>query len=1144
MTFKEYFSLDKIGKRLKDIKTAIDLGKSTTVFYAVENARYHIASNFDRFFLYVVADRLAARRAQNIISAYIGEPVPIIFERDDVLINNQTVSSYSLGQRLKALADITQKKVRGAIISAEGIMQFYPQKELFENAIKTYKVDDVLVLDEFFEYLVTIGYKRVERPEDRGCFSARGDVINIYSYNEEMPYRIELFDNQIEKIKYYDPENLKAIGDLKEITIFPASDILVDQKSASGILKSIENARKNAKLKLGELLFEMKARFSSFPSNPSLYWLLPFFKEQMSSIFDYLDKDSLIVFDDLRTIDDKLKLSYNSHLTRVKSFIEGGQAVRQHQNALLKPQEIYDLLREYVKLGFSLVTSSNPVFEPQEVFNIKSQSLPKYYNNFAQLCEDIKNYASNGAKVFIHCKAYNIENFIKNLKDNFIGAKKYRYGDPPADVNVIEKEIPTGFVYNADKLVVIGTDDIERKRQTSLKTRKRSDFVLPEKGDYVVHEKHGIGISEGMQRVKTSRGEKDFYVVLYKDGDRLYLPAGQLDSLEKYSGADKPTLHKLGGAEFEKVKKRARASIKKMTIDLMELYERRLRLKGHKYQPDTPWQKEMEDNFEFEETVDQITATNEIKSDMEQGKIMDRLLCGDVGYGKTEVAIRAIFKTVIEGKQAAVLAPTTILAQQHYNTIVARLNPYKIKIALLNRFVSSSKIKQNLEKIKNGEINIIVGTHRLLSKDVVFHDLGLLVLDEEQRFGVEHKEKIKTLRSNVNVLSLTATPIPRTLHMSLSGIRDISILETPPVNRIPIETYVTEYSDSLIMDAVMREVARDGQVFILYNKVATIEAFYKKIAALLGDKVTVIYAHGQMPANQLEKKIKSFYNREVSVLISTTIIENGIDLPYANTLIVIDADTLGLSQLYQLRGRVGRSSTQAYAYFTVREGKVLTENAVKRLEALMEYTDLSSGLKIALRDLDIRGAGNVLGREQSGQMEKIGYDMYCRMIKESIDEARGKKIVERKEIELDVEGDSVLSEDYISANKERIKFYKRVSSLSGPAEAKEFIDELTKLYSKPPKSVMNIIILGVMKNLGQNLNIRKITIGEKGAGIYFYDDSCLGNARIIDAISRMKDYAVLFPTSPPCVMFKKEGVSLSARIKLVMEFLTLANKQS
>lgn len=1140
MKFKDYFSLDKTPS-LSKIDNAIKNKRSCAVFYAVENCRYHITSCIESFFLYVTPDRLSARRAQKLLSAYTGSDIPIIFERENALINSYNVNVLSLGERLKALWDIIEGKIKGAVISAEGLQQYYPQKQNFLDAVKVYETGGKAEPEEAAAALVQAGYKRVERVEDRGEFSLKGDILNVYAYDNEQPCRLEFFDGAIEAIRRYDLESFKVTEKLDKLTVIPASDILINPEHIKKILANIERARKNAGIRLSETLGNTAQRFKNNPNDPSLVWLIPFMSENFESIFDYLPPSSVIVFDDLRSVDDKLKLMQNAHGIRVKNFIESGEASSRHYDAIISVKEIYEKIKSFTKLGFSAITSANPVFEPQEIFTIRSQSVPKYFNNFNQLIDDIKSYAANGAKIFIYTKKYNHEAFIKNLQHNYIGAKKFNYGDKEGEVNVLAGDIPSGFVYNADKLVVIGNEDIERKREAS-RSVKRSDFVLPQKGDYVVHEKHGIGISEGMQRVKTTEGYKDFYVVLYKDADRLYLPAGQLDTLEKYSGADKPVLHRLGGAEFAKVKKKAKESIKKMTIDLIKLYERRHKQKGHKYAPDTVWQKELEDSFEFEETEDQLKAISEIKQDMEQGKIMDRLICGDVGYGKTEVAIRAIFKTVIEGKQAAVLAPTTILAQQHFNTISARLNPFKLKIAHMSRFVPPAQIKQNLEKIKSGEINIIVGTHRLLSKDVIFADLGLLVLDEEQRFGVEHKEKIKTLRSNVNVLSLTATPIPRTLHMSLSGIRDISVLETPPANRLPIETYVTEYSDSLLTDAVRRELARNGQVFILYNKVSTIEAFYKHVVNLLGNEAEIIYAHGQMKSAELEDRIRLFYERKASVMVSTSIIENGIDLPFANTLIVIDADNFGLSQLYQLRGRVGRSDVPAYAYFTVREGKALTENAAKRLEALMEYTDLGSGFKVALRDLDIRGAGNVLGREQSGHMEKVGYDMYCRMIKEAIEEAQGKTITEKKEIELNIEGDHTLPEEYISSPQERLKFYKKVSALSSMSQAKEFIAELKRDYKEPPQSVYNIIATGIIKNLAQSLQIRKVTVGKKGGALYFYDDSCLQNRELFDALSSMKDRVALLPLSPPQIIFRNKDLDQTARLKMTLEFLLKASK--
>ena len=1137
MKYKELFSLENIGGRLQEIKMATEKNLSSAVFYATQNSRFHIASNLQRFFLYVVPDRITARNASKMLSAYMDEEIPIIFEREDVLIKGQTLGNFNLSERIKAMANILTGKVSGAVISAEALLQYYPSKKNFRKNIVKYSIGDKIEIEEFLKYLVNIGFERRSSVEEKGTFFVRGDIIYINSFSNENPIRIELFDNEIEKIKEIDSENMSALKSLDNITIIPSSDIIFEKEEIYEISRTIEKEKKGAGLKLSENLLEMKSKFLNNPNSPNNNWLLPFMKDFMDSILSYLPKNSAIIFDECRAIDDKLKLLSNAHTIRVKSFIENGEASNLHKDALINIKSLYYMLEKFTKIGFLNITSNNPIFKPQEIFSIKSQMVPRYFNNFSQFVSDMKGYVFNKAKVFVYCNNYNASAIIDSLKENFIGAKILEDKDNLTDINIVIGELPSGFIYPSEKIIVIGQEDLIKKRESE-KKRKRKELVLPEKGDYVVHEKHGVGISEGMMSIKTSDGYKDYYVVLYRGGDKLYLPANQLDTLEKYSGGENPTIHKLGGAEFDRIKKRAKESIKKMTIDLLKLYEKRHSMKGHIYSQDTPWQKEMENNFEFTDTPDQIIATNEIKEDMEKGKIMDRLLCGDVGYGKTEVAIRAIFKTVLEGKQAALLAPTTILAQQHFNTISERLNIYKIKIALLSRFVPQSQIKENLKEIKTGKINIVVGTHRLLSKDVAFFDLGLLVLDEEQRFGVEHKEKIKTFRNNVNVLSLSATPIPRTLHMSLSGIRDISILETPPENRMPIETYVTEYSDALVLDAVRREISRGGQVFILYNKVSTIEAFFKHIQELVGN-IPMIYAHGQMSPMELENRIARFYNQKAKVMISTTIIENGIDLPFANTLIVIDADNLGLSQLYQLRGRVGRSNLLAYAYFTVRQGKVLTENATKRLEALMENTELGSGLNIAMRDLDIRGAGNILGREQSGQMEKIGYNMYCKLIKDTLEEAQGKVILEKREIEIEIDVASNLPNDYIENQKERILFYKKVSSLETIEEAKELIKEINDIYGKPERNVLNLITISLIKNKAQTLQIKKVVITRKGCGLYFYDEKCLQNESIIASISNMKNQAVLLPTDPPSIIFDAKELSLEAKSKLVMEFLNM-----
>lgn len=1130
------FSAKKIGGKPAEIVSAAEK-VPTAVFSAPQNVRYHLACSLKRFLL-VTTDRVASRNAAEVLSAYCGEEIPVITEREDTLIYSRAVNAYSLGERLKVLGKLLDNSLKGAVISAEGLLQFYPDKNIFSSYLTRLNKGMELKQDELISRLIQMGYEREETAEERGTFATRGDTVSLFGFDTEYPVRIEFFGDEIDAIKTFDRDSYKTIENLDGFIVLPASDILVPEKAVKGIAKKISALGKDAPEKLREKLADSMTKFMLNPSSPANGFLLPFMHEYMGSILDYLPQDTVVVFDDVRSFEDKIKLLRNSFALRVAGFCEAGEADKMHLDSIHTVNEVYEAVRSLPILGFLPVTAANSLFTPSETFALNAKDTISY-SNVELLARDLKIGLTSGMQTFIMCAPSTADALEDALHLNYVGVKRITELSQAAEINLIASEVPYGFTYPQEKFALFGQNNIARKKEAAKKKRKRRDFILPEKGDYVVHEKHGIGISEGLQSVKTLYGEKDFYVISYRGGDKLYLPASHLDSLEKYTGAENPTVHKLGGAEFERVKTRAKASIKKLTIDLLKLYEKRLTQKGHRYPAETLWEKELKESFEFAETEDQTAAIDDITSDMEAGKIMDRLLCGDVGYGKTEVAVRAIFKTVLEKKQAAFLAPTTILAQQHFNTITARLNRYKLNIVLLSRFVSQKQIKESLKKIASGEANIIVGTHRMLSADVHFHDLGLLVLDEEQRFGVEHKEKIKNLRNKVNVLSLSATPIPRTLHMSLTGIRDISLLETPPTNRLPVETYVVEYSDTLLLDAVRREVSRGGQVFILYNRVASIESFFNHVQDLIGD-IPAIYAHGQMSDEELEDRIKQFYDREASVMVSTTIIENGIDLPYANTLIVIDSDMLGMSQLYQLRGRVGRSNVQAYAYFTVKQGKALTETAVKRLEALMQNTDLGSGFNVAMRDLDIRGAGNILGKEQSGEMEKIGYDMYCKLIKECMEEASGIESTEKsKEVEVLVEGDTTLPKNYITDSRGRIKFYKRVSDLSSMQEAKDFTAEIKDAYGEPPYSVTLLISVALIKNLARSMGIRKVVIGKTGyASMYFSDEGLFRSEKVIEAVSKTTD-AVISTTSPPMVTIKKHA-SVPAKIALALKFLSMA----
>jgi len=917
----------------------------------------------------------------------------------------------------------------------------------------------------------------------------------------------------------------------KALTLFPITDIAVPESAVSEIQTRVLRASKSAQPQLVERLHADLERFSNHTSSPLNVLLLPFMTEYFCSLYDYFPDNAAVVFDDIKLVQDKIRVHLNAHAQRVKSMSAAGLLLPDHIRSVLTAEAL--TVNNKFALGFSPSLCTVNLFTVKAIHNIKAQSLPPFYNDLSQFFELLKTVITLDGKAVIYVRDEGaLKAVTKTLAEADIGVDE--------TIRLVIGNVLYGFFYPSERLLCVGINDLQRK--TELKKsdkRKRLAFELPETGDYVVHEKHGVGISNGLQRVKTSWGEADFYVVSYAGGDKLYLPVENLDALDKYNGADEPSLHRLGGAEFERVKQRVKASVKEMAFSLLELYKARHAKKGFVYSPDTEWQRDFENDFEYEETEDQLIAISEIKNDMESGKIMDRLLCGDVGYGKTEVAMRAVFKTVIEHKQAAVLVPTTILAQQHYESFKKRFEKYGVRVELLSRFVSRIETAEALKRIESGTSHVVIATHKLLYGDIKFFDLGLLVLDEEQRFGVEHKEKLKVFRNKVNILSMSATPIPRTLHMSLSGIRDISTLETPPLNRLPIETYITTYSDALLSDALNKELSRGGQAFILYNRVADIESFYKKVR-LLVPKATVIYAHGQMPEDILEEQIELFYQKKAQILVSTTIIENGIDLPDANTLFVVDADALGLSQLYQLRGRVGRSEVQAYAYFTVNEGKTLTEKAQKRLSALQDNTELGSGFKIAMRDLEIRGAGNLLGREQHGQMEKVGYEMYLKLIKEGIDELQGITVGTLRDVELAVEGAGALDDKYIPDAKGRVVFYKRASVISSKEEGQEYFSSLQKLYGEPPESVKNIIRIAIIKNIAKKIGIKRVLIVASATKITFYDAACLSDQRLYSAVSAFAKYCVLQPSESPNVTFHLGKVPQSMKIRLVLEFLTKA----
>ena len=778
-----------------------------------------------------------------------------------------------------------------------------------------------------------------------------------------------------------------------------------------------------------------------------------------------------------------------------------------------------------------------PIFNPIKTFNIKSSPISKYYLRTEDLINDVKNWNLTNYTVLLCAPNKNsAESLYYNLTSKDVNVTFIK--EVTKDVKgvcVVVNPIKNGFIQHDTKLAVIGVDDlfIKKTKEKSIKKKRGDLFTAPSIGDFAVHEQFGVGLIKGVKKIVSVEGIKEYVELEYLGGDRLYVSTDQMDKLSKYmGGSESPTLNRIGGGEFERIKARVKASIAKMTINLKKLYAERKAKVGYIFSEDNALSEEFDNAFEFEETEDQLISIEEIKKDMESSKVMDRLLCGDVGFGKTEVALRACFKAIMDGKQVALIAPTTILSQQHYMTSLSRFKDFGIRIAVLNRFRSKKEQENTLKELKNGDVDLVIGTHRLFSKDVVFKDLGLLIIDEEQRFGVEHKEKLKLLKENVDTLTLTATPIPRTLHLSLSGIRDISTINTPPKQRIPVQTIVAELTPSLIKDAINKELSRDGQVFILYNRVESIYSFADKVKNIVPE-AKIIVAHGQMPERVLENSIDSFYKGEANVLIATTIIENGIDMPRANTLIVEGSDKLGLSTLYQLKGRVGRGSLMAYAYFTYQENSILTDASYKRLSALMEYTEMGSGYKIAMRDLEIRGAGNVLGKEQHGHMDRVGYELYNKLLKEQLGET-----TLNQELELDIKADAYIPDYYIENQAFRMDAYKEIAEINNDSDKKRVCDSLLSNHGKIPKEVSTLIDIAVLKSKVKNVGGIKLVISLKIAKIYFKDLDSLKDGKIVSKIPKFNNKVVLSFEENPILSFNTLSGKPEEAIKFMLKFLS------
>ncbi len=1112
------------AKRLTDEKLS-----AVSVLRVCEGAKVHIISQIPTKKLVVCSDSLGAKSLFRKLKGW-GIKVDYLPYRDDVLIARKSFSSQNVRERTCTLSDMACGDFDVVVTSADSLLQLFPKKELVKEFSVTVAKEDLISPQALADRLALAGYKRQTMIADAGDFAVRGDIVDVYSTNGTA-YRINFFDELVEDIKVIDVETMLSSNDVESVRFAPASDVILSEKDYDDAREKLDFYRDV------KYAAEAKERLSVGACDPSLVWALPFMQGAIAPIFDYLDKTDVIVFDEPKVVCDKLQILIKEFDGRINNLLEGGEILACHKDVYITLSEIRRRLMFVRKLSFCALSLNNQLFEPKYIIEPKTKPVTKYYLDPQTIVQDLRTFVLNGTKTLLACGSKErAKSVIESLRENDVYATYSEDGNDDGTILATPMAVETGFIYPAQKVCLVGVSEcIGKHRSEDGLSHSKEQALAPVAGDYVVHRIHGVGLCEGTTILKTGDFEKEYIVLKYKDGDTLYVATDQMNNLQKFIGEESPALNKLGGKEFEREKEKVRKSVRKLAVNLVELYAKREKQRGFKYSPDTVWQKEFEDNFEYEETPDQLKAIADIKQDMETGRIMDRLLVGDVGFGKTEVAFRAMFKTVLDSKQAVLLAPTTILARQHYENLIKRLEPFGIKCGLLTRLQSTKETQDLLDGLKKGTVHMVIATHKVLAKAVEFHDLGLLVLDEEQRFGVDHKEKLKEKYPLVNVLTLSATPIPRTLNMSLTGVRDISMLETAPRGRLPVQTYVVGYSDALCVDAITRELARGGQTLILLNNVEALDPYASKLRSLCPD-ARIITAHGQMLPGQLEERMSAFYDKEFDVLVATTIIENGIDLPDANTLIVIDSGRFGLSQLYQLRGRVGRRGALAHAYFTVPENGALTDTAQKRLNTLLENTDIGSGFKVALADLSIRGAGNLLGAEQSGHIEKVGYEMYLELLDEAVQEVKtGVKKQEIKDVEMKVDAAAFINDSYISG-RDKLRVYKQISKVASVSARDSLVKELEQVYGPVDLPLENLINVALLKNLASNYGVSKIIINRNGAGANFYDADVFKNESLMNAVAKNSGSVVLTTTIPPSMIFEVNKLTAEQKLARLIDF--------
>ena len=1127
----------------------------------VESQRVHLMQALGEGFHHKLIVTFNEQKATEICEdlKLFRQPVVKYPAKDFIFYNADIKSNLIVKERMKAIQALLEEENVTLVTTIDGLMDSLIPLEVIEENVLEITEEAIIEVKALSKKLFSLGYEKTGQVEGPGQFSIRGGIIDIFPLTEELPYRIELWDDEVDTIRTFEPEGQRSLDQVKGVRIYPASELIITEEiKAKGLEKIKAEAKSCAEAFRVQMKTEEAYRITRNVEELEDELLvlgcanadshIKSFYAETVSLLSYL-KDFVVFLDEPNRIYDKGNVVETEFRESMLHRMEKGYVLPSQTEVLNGFYSVMGKLENCNTVAISTLEPNKTEYKVNRKYSMTVKNISSYNNSFELLVKELKNYRRMGYRVVLLSPS---RTRGQRLANDLLGEEIPAFYNEhperelqPGEVMVTYGSVHKGYEYSFIKFVVISESDIfgvekkRKKKRIHYEGKKISSFTDLQVGDYVVHENHGLGIYKGIEKITVDKVAKDYMKIEYGDGGNLYILATQLEVIQKYAGADAktPKLNKLGSKEWQKTKSRVKTAVDEIARDLVELYAARQEKNGFVYGEDTVWQREFEEMFPHEETEDQLLAIEATKKDMESTKIMDRLVCGDVGYGKTEIAIRAAFKAVQEGKQVVYLVPTTILAQQHYNTFVQRMKDFPVNIELMSRFRTPSQQKKTIEGLGKGLVDIVVGTHRVLSKDIKYKDLGLLIIDEEQRFGVAHKEKIKKMKENIDVLTLTATPIPRTLHMSLIGIRDMSVLEEPPIDRLPIQTFVMEFNEEMVREAINRELARDGQVFYVYNRVNNIDEIANMVAALVPD-ASVSFAHGQMKEHELENIMYDFINGDIDVLVSTTIIETGLDISNVNTIIIHDADNMGLSQLYQLRGRVGRSNRTSYAFLMYQKNKMLKETAEKRLQAIREFTELGSGFKIAMKDLEIRGAGNLLGERQSGHMEAVGYDLYCKMLNTAVKKYKGEEEEKDFETSIDISINAYIPPEYIPNEFQKLDIYKRIAAIENENESDDMLEELIDRFGEPPRSVLNLLAIANVKNQAHDVYVTEVS--DKGEGIKFtmHERAKVQVEKIPDLLSKYQGQLVFKPETVPYFVYIEKGNKLKPG-KTVLESVKL-----